>query len=120
MDTAGTWRSRIITDEDRRMAIARTQPMAGPVPHPVEGLKDESRREGFPPMRWRSRSAYRHRGSARSFAVNGRSRRKPRCVSPAISAARSQSGCAFRAYDLARAEADLAAKIATEVNPAGA
>ena len=79
------------------MAIARTRPLAGPAPHPGEMLKDELEARGLPPpTRWQSRSGYRPRKSARSFAASGRLRRKPRCASPAISAARLRSGCAFR------------------------
>jgi addiction module HigA family antidote len=121
MDMPGTWRWWIITDKDIDMAIARTRPLAGPVPHPGEVLKDE--------LEARSLSAHalaialRLPASRISQIVRGQ-----RGISPetALRLARYFGGSAAIwlrlqvAYDLARAEAELAAKIAAEVTPAAA
>src|SRR5712691_3446343 len=40
-DIPGIWRSWTITDADCTMAIVRTRPLAGSVPHPGEVLNDE-------------------------------------------------------------------------------
>ena len=103
------------------MAIARTRPLAGPVPHPGELLKDELDARGL---------------SANALAIGLRlpaSRisqivRGQRAITPetALRLARYFGGSAAIwlrlqvAFDLARVEADLAAKINAEVTPAAA
>jgi len=103
------------------MVIARTRPLAGPVPHPGEVLKDELAARGL---------------SAHALAIALRlpaSRisqivRCQRGITPetALRLARYFGGSAAIwlrlpvAYDLARAEIELSAKIATEVTPAAA
>jgi addiction module HigA family antidote len=103
------------------MAIARIRPLAGPVPHPGEVLQDE--------LEARSLSAHalalalRLPASRISQIVHGQ-----RGISPetALRLARYFGGSAAfwlrlqMAYDLARAETELAAKIAAEVTPAAA
>ena len=103
------------------MAIARTRPLAGPAPHPGEELKDELHARGL--------SAH-----ALSIALHlpasriGQIVRGQRAVTPetALRLARYFGGSATIwlrlqvAYDLSRAEAALAAKIAAEISPAAA
>ena len=103
------------------MAIARTRPLAGPVPHPGEMLKDE--------LEARALSAHalaialRLPASRISEIIRGQ-----RGVTPetALRLARYFGGSAAIwlrlqvAYDLSRAEAEFAAKIAAEVTPAAA
>lgn len=103
------------------MAIARTQPIAGPVPHPGEILRDEL-------------AARRLSAHALSIALRlpasriGQIVRGQRAITPetALRLARYFGGSAAiwlrlqATYDLARAEAELAAKIAAEVTPAAA
>jgi addiction module HigA family antidote len=103
------------------MAIARTRPLVGPVPHPGEVLKDELEGRGL---------------SAHALAIALRlpmSRisqiiRGQRGIMPetALRLARYFGGSAAIwlrlqvTYDLARAEAELGGKIAAEVTPAAA
>ena len=103
------------------MAIARTQPLAGPVPHPGEILKDELEARGL--SAHALSIALRLPASRISQIVRGQ-----RGVSPetALRLARYFGGSAAiwlrlqAAYDLERAETELAAKIAAEVTPAAA
>lgn len=102
-------------------AIARTSPLAGPPPHPGEVLKDE--------LEARALSAH-----ALSLALRlpasriSQILRGQRSVTPetALRLARYFGGSASIwlrlqiAYDLSRAEAELADKIAAEVSPAAA
>jgi antitoxin HigA-1 len=103
------------------MAIARVRPLAGPVPHPGEFLKDE--------LEARDLSAH-----ALSLALRlpasrvGEIVRGQRSVTPdtALRLARYFGGSAAIwlrlqvAYDLAKAEAELGSRIAAEVKPAAA
>ena len=103
------------------MAIARTRPLAGPAPHPGEVLRDELEARGL--------SAH-----ALSLALRlpasriGQILRCQRAVTPdtALRLARYFGGSAALwlrlqiAYDLARAEAELADRISAEVTPAAA
>jgi len=103
------------------MAIARTQPLAGPVPHPGDFLKDE--------LEARALSAHalslalRLPASRISQIIRGQ-----RGITPetALRLARYFGGSASiwlrlqASYDLARAEAELADRIAAEVTPAAA
>lgn len=103
------------------MTIARTRPLAGPVPHPGEVLKDEleARRLSGHALA----IALRLPASRISQIVRGQ-----RGITPetALRLARYFGGSATIwlrlqiAYDLARAESQLAAKIAAEVTPAAA
>jgi antitoxin HigA-1 len=103
------------------MAIARTRPLAGPAPHPGEMLKDELEARGLSPHALAI--ALRPPASRISQIVRGR-----RAITPetALRLARYFGGSAAIwlrlqvAYDLARAEAELAAKIEAEVTPAAA
>jgi addiction module HigA family antidote len=103
------------------MAIARTRPLAGPAPHPGEMLKDELEARGLSPHALAI--ALRLPASRISQIVRGR-----RAITPetALRLARYFGGSAVIwlrlqvAYDLARAEAELAAKIEAEVTPAAA
>jgi addiction module HigA family antidote len=103
------------------MAIARTRLLAGPAPHPGEMLKDELEARGLSPHALAI--ALRLPASRISQIVRGR-----RAITPetALRLARyfgSSAAIWLRlqvAYDLARAEAELAAKIAAEVTPAAA
>ncbi|HZU91097.1 MAG TPA: HigA family addiction module antitoxin [Stellaceae bacterium] len=103
------------------MAIARTQPFAGSVPHPGEILKDELEARGL--SAHALTIALRLPASRISQILRGQ-----RAITPetALRLARYFGGSAvlwlrFRmAYDLARAEVDLARKIAAEVTPAAA
>lgn len=103
------------------MAIARARPLAGPVPHPGEVLKDE--------LEARSLSAHALAIALRLPASRiGQIIRGQRSITPetALRLARYFGGSAAiwlrlqMSYDLARAEAKLAAKIAAEVVPAAA
>jgi addiction module HigA family antidote len=119
MDTPGMWKSWITTEEDRRMAIARTRPLAGPVPHPGEVLKDDLEARGL--SAHALAIALRSPVSCISEIVGGQ-----RGVTPetALRLARYFGGSAAIwlrlqvAYDLSRAEAEFAARIAAEVTPA--
>jgi addiction module HigA family antidote len=103
------------------MAIARTQPLAGPPPHPGEFLKDELDARGL--SAHALSIALRLPASRISQIVRGR-----RGISPetALRLARYFGGSATiwlrlqTAYDLSRAEAELSAKIIAEVTPAAA
>jgi antitoxin HigA-1 len=103
------------------MPIARTRPLAGPAPHPGEVLKDELQARGL---------------SAHALAVAlplpasriSQIVRGERAVTPetALRLVRyfGGSGAIWLrlqvAYDLSRAESELAARLAAEVNPAAA
>ena len=101
------------------MAIARTRPLAGPVPHPGEVLKDELEARGL--------SAHalaiglRLPASRIGQLVRGRWATTPET---ALRLGRYFGGSAAIwlrlrvAYDLARAAAELAPKIAAEITPA--
>jgi addiction module HigA family antidote len=99
------------------MAIARTRPLAEPVQHPGEVLKDELEARGLSAHAL----ALRLPASRVSQIVRGQ-----RAVTPetALRLARYFGGSAAIwlrlqvAYDLARAEAALSKKIAAEVTPA--
>jgi addiction module HigA family antidote len=103
------------------MPIGRTQPLAGPVPHPGAFLKDELAARGL--SAHALSIALRLPASRISQIVRGR-----RGVSPetALRLARYFGGSAAiwlrlqAAYDLARAETELSAKIAAEITPATA
>ena len=103
------------------MAIARTRPLAGPAPHPGAMLKDELEARDLSPHALAI--ALRLPASRISQIVRGR-----RAITPetALRLARYFGGSATIwlrlqvAYDLARAEAELAAKIDAEVTPAAA
>jgi addiction module HigA family antidote len=103
------------------MAIARTRPLAGPAPHPGEMLKNELQTRGLSPHALAI--ALRLPASRISQIVRGR-----RAITPetALRLARYFGGPPAIwlrlqvAYDLARAEAELAAKIEAEVTPAAA
>lgn len=103
------------------MPIARRQPLAGPVPHPGEILRDELDARGL--TAHALSIALRLPASRISQIVRGQ-----RGISPetALRLARYFSGSASiwlrlqASYDLARAETELAAKIAAEVTPAAA
>src|SRR5271168_3703189 len=103
------------------MPIARTGPLAGPVPHPGEMLKDELAARGL--TAHALAIALRLPASRISQIVRGE-----RAITPetALRLARYFGGTAAIwlrlqvAYDLARAEAELAAKIEAEVTPAAA
>src|SRR5258708_3646448 len=107
---------RGFTDKHRRMAIARTRPLAGPVPHPGEVLKDELKARGL--SAHALAIALRLPASRISQIVRGQ---RPITPETALRLARYFGGSAAiwlrlqLAYDLARAEAELAPKIATEV-----
>jgi antitoxin HigA-1 len=103
------------------MPIARTRPLAGTVPHPGDILRDELEARGL---------------SAHALAIAlrlpasriGQIVRGQRAITPetALRLARYFGGSASIwlrlqvAYDLARAESELAGKIAAEVTPAAA
>src|SRR6476661_3886112 len=103
------------------MAIVRTRPLNGPAPHPGGFLRDE--------LEARDLSAHalalalRLPASRISQILRGR-----RAITPetALRLARYFGGSASIwlrlqvAYDLGRAEAELADKIAAEINPAAA
>jgi addiction module HigA family antidote len=100
------------------MAIARTRSLAGPVPHPGEVLKDELKARGLSALAL----ALRLPASRVSQIIRGQ-----RAITPetAMRLARYFGGSAIWlrlqvAYDLARAEVELASKIAAEVTPAAA
>jgi antitoxin HigA-1 len=103
------------------MAIARSRPLAGPVPHPGEALKDELDARGL--TAHALAIALRLPASRISQIVRGE-----RGVTPetALRLARYFGGSAAIwlrlqvSYDLARAETELAAKIAAEITPAAA
>src|ERR1700730_14261522 len=103
------------------MAIARTRPLAGPVPHPGEMLKDEREARGLSPHALAL--ALRLPASRISQIVRGQ-----RAITPetALRLARYFGGSAALwlrlqvAYDLSCAETELADKIAAEVTPAAA
>jgi antitoxin HigA-1 len=103
------------------MAIARSRPLAGPVPHPGEVLKDELDARGL--TAHALAIALRLPASRISQIVRGE-----RGVTPetALRLARYLGGSAAIwlrlqvSYDLARAETELAAKIAAEITPAAA
>jgi addiction module HigA family antidote len=104
---------------DSGMPIARTHPLAGPVPHPGEILKDELEARGLSPH-------------ALSLALRlpasriGQIVRGHRSITPetALRLARYFGGSAAiwlrlqAAYELSRAEAEFSSKISTEVTPA--
>lgn len=103
------------------MPIARTRPLAGPAPHPGEVLKDELEARGL--------SAHALALALRLPASRiGQIVRGQRAITPetALRLARyfgGSPGIWLRlqvAYDLSRAEAKLATKIAAEVTPAAA
>jgi addiction module HigA family antidote len=103
------------------MAIERTKSLAGPVPHPGEILKDELEARGL--SAHALSIALRLPASRISQIVRGQ-----RGISPetALRLARYFGGSAAiwlrlqATYDLARAEAELAGKIAAEITPAAA
>ncbi len=103
------------------MPIARTRKLAGPVPHPGEVLKDEIEARGL--SAHALSLALRLPASRIGDIVRGR-----RAVTPetALRLARFFGGSAEiwlrlqAAYDLAKAERELGAKIAAEVRPAAA
>ncbi len=103
------------------MAIARTRRLAGPAPHPGEVLKDELDARGL--SAHALAIALRLLASRISKIVRGQ-----RAITPetALRLARYFGGSAAIwlrlqvAFDLARAEADLAAQINAEVTPAAA
>jgi len=103
------------------MPIARTCPLAGPAPHPGAILKDELLARGL--SAHALALALRLPASRISQIVRGE-----RAVTPetALRLARYFGGSAVIwlrlqvAYDLSRAEGELAARIAAEVNPAAA
>jgi antitoxin HigA-1 len=103
------------------MAIERTAPLAGPVPHPGEILRDELEVRGL--SAHALSMALRLPASRISQIVRGQ-----RGITPetALRLARYFGSSATiwmrlqASYDLARAEAELAEKIATEVTPAAA
>jgi addiction module HigA family antidote len=103
------------------MPIARTKPLAGPAPHPGEVLKDELEARGM--TAHALALALRLPASRISQIVRGR-----RAITPetALRLARyfgGSPGIWLRlqvAYDLSRAETELADKIAAEVTPAAA
>jgi addiction module HigA family antidote len=103
------------------MAITRTRPLAGPVPHPGEVLRDEleARRLSAHALAM----ALRLPASRISQILRGQ-----RSITPetALRLARYFGGSAAIwlrlqvAYDLSRAEVELADRIAAEVTPAAA
>lgn len=101
------------------MAIARTGPLIGPAPHPGEVLKDELEARGL--SAHALAMALRLPASRISQILRGR-----RAVTPdtALRLARYFGGSAAIwlrlqvAYDLDRAEAELADRIAAEITPA--
>jgi len=103
------------------MPITRNKPLAGPAPHPGEVLKDELTTRGLSPHALAL--ALRLPASRISQIVRGQ-----RAITPetALRLARyfgGSPGIWLRlqvAYDLSRAEAELAEKIAAEVTPAAA
>ncbi len=103
------------------MAIVRTRALAGPAPHPGELLKDELEARGL--SAHALSLALRLPASRISQILRGQ-----RAITPetALRLARYFGGSAAiwlrlqMAYDLARAEAELAHKIAAEVPPAAA
>jgi addiction module HigA family antidote len=103
------------------MAIARTRPLAGPVPHPGEALKDELEARGL--SAHALALALRLPASRMSQIIRGQ-----RAITPetALRLARYFGGSAAIwlrlrvAYDLACAEAELAGKIEAEVTPSAA
>jgi antitoxin HigA-1 len=103
------------------MPIARTRPLAGPASHPGAILKDELQARGL--SAHALALALRLPASRISQIVRGE-----RAVTPeaALRLARYFGGSAAIwlrlqvAYDLSRAESELAARIAAEVNPAAA
>ena len=103
------------------MAIARTRPLAGPALHPGEVLKDELEARGL--SAHGLSIALRLPASRISQILRGQ-----RAITPetALRLARYFGGSAALwlrlqvAYDLARAEAELAGKIAAEVTPVAA
>jgi antitoxin HigA-1 len=114
-------KSWTITDEERQMPIARTKPLAGAAPHPGEVLKDELEARGL--SAHALALALRLPASRISQIVRGQ-----RAITPetALRLARyfgSSPAIWLRlqvAYDLSRAETELADKIAAEVTPAAA
>jgi len=103
------------------MAIMRTRPLAGAAPHPGEVLKDELEARGI--SAHALSIALRLPASRISQILNGR-----RAITPetALRLARyfgSSAEIWLRlqvAYDLQRAEMELATKIAAEITPAAA
>src|SRR5207245_5196217 len=103
------------------MPIVRTRPLAGPAPHPGEVLKDELEARGL--SAHAVSLALRLPASRISQILRGR-----RSITPetALRLARYFGGSAAIwlrlqiAYDLSRAELELAGKIAAEVRPAAA
>ncbi len=103
------------------MPIARTRKLAGPVPHPGEILKDEIQARGL--SAHALSLALRLPASRIGDIVRGR-----RAITPdtALRLARFLGGSAEiwlrlqAAYDLAKAERELGARIAAEVTPAAA
>src|SRR5207302_10412070 len=103
------------------MAIARTRPLTGPALHPGEVLKDELEARGLSPHALAI--ALRLPASRISQIVRGQ-----RAIAPetALRLARYFGGSAAIwlrlqvAYDLARADAELAAKIEAGVTPGAA
>jgi addiction module HigA family antidote len=106
---------------DPAMPKARTRKLDGSAPHPSEFLRDELEARGL--SAHALSVALRLPASRISQIVRGQ-----RGISPetALRLARYFGGSAAiwlrlqAAYDLARAEAELAGKIASEVNPAAA
>lgn len=103
------------------MAIERTRPLAGPAPHPGELLKDELNARGL--SAHALALALRLPASRISQILRGQRRITPET---ALRLARYFGGSAAIwmrlqvAYDLWRAEAELADKIAAEITPAAA
>ncbi len=103
------------------MAISRTRPLAGPAMHPGEVLKDELEVRGISANALSI--ALRLPASRISQILNGR---RAVTAETALRLARyfgSSAGIWLRlqvAYDLQRAEAEFATKIAAEITPAAA
>ena len=121
MDMLGTLKSWIIIEKGHPMLIARTRPLAGPAPHPGKVLRDELDERGL--SAHALALALRLPASRISQIVRGQ-----RAITPetALRLARYFGGTPAIwlhlqvAYDLHRAEAELAGKIAAEVTPAAA
>src|SRR5712675_630058 len=117
----GLSKSWIIINEVGAMPIARTKQLAGPAPHPGEVLKDELEARGL--SAHALALALRLPASRISQIIRGQ-----RAITPetALRLARYFGGSPAIwlrlqvAYDLSRAEAELADKIAAEIIPAAA
>ena len=116
-----TSKSSTIIDGVAVMPIARTRPLAGPVQHPGQFLKDEIEARGI--SAHALSLALRLPASRIGEIVRGQRSVKPET---ALRLARYFGGSAeiwLRlqvAYDLSRAEIELGSRIAAEVDPAAA